>query len=118
MFSVLLIGTNTAYIKQQALEICKKEGIDPFDITTIATASSLGIEDVREVQKLLFLQPLRGTKKAIIIEKSHMATIEAQNALLKTLEEPPLSTVIILLAETEHTLLPTILSRCTIFTYK
>src|SRR5581483_6166132 len=65
-----------------------------------------------------FLKPLSGKTKAVVIFNAQNITIDAQNAFLKTLEEPPLSTVIILIASHKDLLLPTILSRSTILEEK
>lgn len=74
---------------------------------------SIGIESVRELEHFLSLKVPRAAayNRAIIIENAEQLTIEAQNALLKTLEEPPEATIIILTASHEHSLLPTINSR-------
>lgn len=93
---------------------------DVFDITVIErdTASkqqSIGIETVKLMQKKLFLKPIKSAIKLLVIEEAHLLTPEAQNALLKILEEPPDNTHIILATETKEALLPTILSRCQIF---
>lgn len=97
---------------EKAQEICKENKIDKFDITTEAFEKTIGIGDVRKLQKNLFLKPLAGENKALIINAFPGITIESQNALLKVLEEPPLSTFMFLLVENINILLPTILSRC------
>ena len=66
------------------------------------------------MQKRLFLKPIRSQTKAIILEDAHLLTLEAQNALLKVLEEPPEHTIIILSTENKDILLPTVVSRCQI----
>lgn len=75
---------------------------------------SIGISEIRLLQKNIFLKPLRGTTKACIIKNAEKLTVEAQNALLKILEEPPDNTLIILAANDTNAFLPTVLSRCTI----
>lgn len=74
---------------------------------------TIGVETARAMTSSLTLktvgtQPIR---RIVIIEDAHTMTIEAQNTLLKTLEEPPLDTVIIMTASDRTQLLPTILSR-------
>ncbi len=103
------------YIKEFAL----KEKIDSFDITIVerdisgkTAAQSIGIETIKLLQKKIFFKPLKSPSKIIVIEDAQLLTPEAQNALLKVLEEPPAHTFIILGTETKETLLPTILSRC------
>ena len=66
------------------------------------------------MQKKIFFKPIKSASKAVIIEDAHLLTTEAQNALLKVLEEPPAHTILILGSDTKEALLPTILSRCQI----
>jgi replication-associated recombination protein RarA len=74
---------------------------------------AIGIEPIRELEHFLSLKvPGTGTlKRVIIIQDSQLLGVEAQNALLKTLEEPPADTVIIMTAPSPQSLLPTIQSR-------
>ncbi len=76
---------------------------------------SLGVDDARSLQRLIDVRPYEGGRAVVVIESAHDMTTQAQNALLKTLEEPPGHVVLILLAETLSPLLPTILSRCVIY---
>ena len=70
------------------------------------------IEDVREqLLETVDLKPFQYEKKIYIIEKADTLNIQSQNALLKTLEEPPAHAVFLLLAEHAEAFLPTILSR-------
>jgi len=89
-----------------------REKIMSFDQVSIVPEASIGIEEVRKLQKQLLLKPYQSPKKALIIYDAHLITREAQNALLKTLEEPPADTLIYLVSEREEAFLPTILSRC------
>jgi DNA polymerase-3 subunit delta' len=73
---------------------------------------SIGIELVRRVIEALSKFPYEGRRSVVILFEAHLATTEAQNALLKLLEEPPSSAQIILVTEFPDRLLPTILSRC------
>jgi DNA polymerase-3 subunit delta' len=72
----------------------------------------IGIDRVREIRRFVQLQPVRGRSKIGIIDDAHMLTGAAQNALLKTLEEPPSRSVLILVANTPDAMLPTVRSRC------
>ena len=77
--------------------------------------NSIGVEDIRaQVNNEMGIKPYYGPKKIYIINDSEKMTVQAQNALLKTLEEPPAYGVIILLTTNVDALLPTILSRCVI----
>jgi DNA polymerase III delta prime subunit len=74
------------------------------------SGGSIGIEEVRAIQKFLSRKPL-GESNKVYIKNAHLLTIPAQNALLKTLEEPPGSSLIYLITNTPDLLLPTVLSR-------
>lgn len=69
------------------------------------------IAEVRRLWEWLSYKPYLGQRRVAIVPEAHMMTLEAGNALLKTLEEPPEGAVIILVAD-QDTLLPTIVSRC------
>ena len=73
---------------------------------------SIGIELIRNLIEDLSKQPFEGAYSPVILFEIHRATVEAQNAFLKLLEEPPSSAVLILVTEFPERLLPTILSRC------
>ena len=111
MQSLIIVGNNAQELKNKALEIAKENKISKFDVEIITTEKAVGIGDIRNLQKNLFLKPLEGDKKAVILESFYGATIEAQNAFLKVLEEPPLSTIILILATSLDFFLPTVLSR-------
>lgn len=74
--------------------------------------NSLKISQIRELQGKIYEKPISSNKKVIVIDDSDKMTEEAQNSLLKTLEEPPEYAVIILVATNENKLLNTIKSRC------
>lgn len=75
--------------------------------------NSIKIEKVRAIQEDIIKKPIISNKKIYIIENAETMTNGAQNCLLKTLEEPPLYGIIILLVDNESTILNTIKSRCT-----
>lgn len=78
--------------------------------------NSIKIAQIRELQSDIIVKPHK-KYKIYIIDKSEKMTIEAQNALLKTLEEPPEYAIIILIANNKESLLPTIRSRCEIIKF-
>lgn len=79
---------------------------------TNAPSRFIRIYQVRELQERLSLRALEARHKVVIFVTAHAMNEEAQNALLKTLEEPPRDTVLILIASAPDKLLPTIRSRC------
>lgn len=78
-------------------------------------ASSIGIDQIRELQGQIALSPYQAEHRVVLIEDAAGMTTAASNALLKTLEEPPPNVILILLAEATEQLLATIASRCTHF---
>jgi len=72
----------------------------------------LKVDQVRALQERLALRPLEGSRKIAILVSAESMNESAQNALLKTLEEPPSQTSLVLLATAPDRLLPTIRSRC------
>ncbi len=82
------------------------------DVYEIDAASNNGVEDVRLLIENINYAPIRGRFKVYIIDEVHMMTQSAFNALLKTLEEPPLNVIFILATTEPHKVIPTILSRC------
>jgi DNA polymerase-3 subunit gamma/tau len=88
-----------------------------IDVIEIDAASNRGIDEIRELRENVKFAPVSTEYKVYIIDEAHMLTIEAFNALLKTLEEPP-HHVIFILATTEPLKIPaTILSRCQRFDF-
>lgn len=81
--------------------------------------NTIGVDDIRrQINADVALKPYRGPKKVYIISEAEKMTVQAQNALLKTLEEPPEYAVVLLLTANVEALLPTILSRCVLLNMK
>ena len=80
--------------------------------------NSIKIEKIRELQKHIQEKPIISQKKVYIINDVETMTKEAQNCLLKTLEEPPEYAVIILICQNENMMLTTIKSRCMILQFE
>ena len=121
MTSFIVTSTDQKKRSEYIQKYCEKLTIDPLDITTIQkdtalkqNINSIGIEEIKNMQKKLFLKPIKSPTKAIILEDAQLLTKQAQNALLKVLEEPPDHTIIVLSSDSKEPLLPTILSRCRI----
>lgn len=95
---------------------CKKmlSGNQPDIIRVIhEKPESIGVEEIRrQLVDDIYIRPFENKYKIYIVPDASMMTTQAQNALLKTLEEPPEYGVILLLADNMEALLPTIVSRC------
>ncbi|MCI6189009.1 MAG: DNA polymerase III subunit delta' [Clostridium sp.] len=117
----LIIGPNgigkSILARIFALKILNKDkDIDYVDIINYRPSkASMGVDEVREIIEEVSKRPYEGDKKVIIIHEGSKLTVQAQNALLKTIEEPPQGVYIILLAESLETLLDTIKSRCQVY---
>ena len=74
---------------------------------------SIGVDDIRkQINDTIMVRPYSSSYKIYIVDEAEKMTVQAQNALLKTIEEPPSYAVIILLTTNQEAFLPTILSRC------
>lgn len=80
---------------------------------------TIGVDEIREqINNDIVIKPYNSQKKIYIIPEAHLMTEQAQNALLKTIEEPPHYAMIILLAESAESMLATIQSRCVVLRFK
>ena len=73
--------------------------------------ASMGVETVRDIKKSLFFMPNDGDRKVYIIDDAQKMTVQAQNALLKFIEEPPASVLFFIVADKKESRLPTVVSR-------
>lgn len=85
---------------------------DYYEINKDA-GESIKIDEIRQMQDRIIEKPITSEKKVYVINNAENMTVEAQNCLLKTLEEPPEFITIILVSNNENTILTTIKSRCT-----
>src|SRR5436190_12809243 len=89
-----------------------------FNVVEIDAASNRGIDSIRELREKVMMPPTTGKYKVYILDEAHMLTVEAFNALLKTLEEPPSHAIFVMATTDVHKMLPTVLSRCQRFDFK
>lgn len=75
---------------------------------------TIKVDDVRDIRRQSFIRPSEGEQKVFVINAAHLMTVQAQNALLKVLEEPQ-ATVFLLLCHRGEQLLQTVRSRCVRF---
>ena len=90
----------------------------PLDVIEIDAASNRSVNDAQNILEKIQYAPVNGKYKIYIIDEVHMLTVQAFNALLKTLEEPPENVVFILATTEVHKVLDTIKSRCQRFDFK
>jgi DNA polymerase-3 subunit delta' len=82
-----------------------------------ASKKEISIQQIREIEKQLNYRAFSGGKKIMILDPATLMNLPAQNALLKTLEEPPKDSLLILIATNAGGLLPTLRSRCLLFSF-
>jgi len=117
----------TAFSFAKALNCCEMPGdfcdrcpscrkiekmVHPDLVCVAPEKNVIRIEQVRALQQEIAFAPLEGKKRVVIIDQADRLNRQAANCLLKTLEEPPEDTVLILLAQSTAALLPTVVSRC------
>lgn len=125
--------TSTARILAKAVNCLNPELGDPcnhcdpcasfndgtfLDLIEIDAASNRRIDDIREIREKINFSPVKGRRKVYIIDEAHSLTTEAENAFLKTLEEPPKHVMFILCTTEIEEIAPTIVSRCQRFDFK
>ncbi len=97
------------------LEIMKGNSLDLIEIDA---ASHRGINEIRDLKEGIKFSPTKEKYKIFIIDEAHQLTKEADNALLKTLEEPPPYAIFILATTEIHKVIPTVISRCQRFDFR
>lgn len=88
-----------------------------FNIVELDAASNNSVDDIRNLTDQVHVPPQIGNYRVFIIDEVHMLSVQAFNAFLKTLEEPPKYVVFILATTEKHKVIPTILSRCQIYDF-
>lgn len=111
--SWLVVGGNKETRREKVGEIVGKEAARTGDVVALEgeAGKSIGVDAVRQWRKALTLTPVGKTKVGVILEGEKL-TEEAQNAILKVLEEPPEGAVVILSSPSLDLLLLTVVSRC------
>lgn len=89
-----------------------EKGSHPDVLKIVPEGAAIKIAQIRKMQKSSAFKVVEGTTKVILVERAEMITVQAANSLLCFLEEPMSRVVIILMVESIHLLLPTIVSRC------
>jgi DNA polymerase-3 subunit delta' len=78
---------------------------------------SIKIEQVRDAVREIAGKPFEGRARTFVVDEAHLLTEQAQNALLKSLEEPPATSHVVLVTPSPQALLPTIRSRCQVLRF-
>jgi DNA polymerase III subunit delta' len=93
---------------------CRKidAGIHPDFSLILPESGQIRIEEIRAINEILFLKPFEGRKKIVIVDDAELMNQNAANAFLKTLEEPPEDSLIIIISSNPDRLPDTIRSRC------
>ena len=116
MIARLLISQSLEIRKIELKKLLEQAGLrNPHpDLFYIDSFQKLGIAEARKIKEFFSLKPYSSKGRAVILEDATNLTPEAQNALLKTLEELPENGLFILCANSDAPFLPTVLSRCQI----
>lgn len=115
MHAFLITGGSQEDRTKKIETLCREWKVLPIDIYIIDLKEgkhTIGIDQIRALSEQFLFSPRQSPYSIAIINHAATLTLDAQNALLKTLEEPPAYVRIILESDHESTLLPTILSRC------
>jgi len=116
--SIIISGGNLKQRKEKALLLRKKiiplplENDPDTHLISPNKNGKIGIDKIRFLKKWLQRKPYQANKKIAIIQEAEKLTLPAQNAFLKTLEEPPAHSLLLLTTTNYHLLLPTVVSRC------
>ena len=104
------IGAHPDYsvFRPQVSSATNASGAAPSDLVS----SIIGVGQAREFSTKAQTRPINGARKVMVMEQADRMNMEAQNALLKTFEEPARGLTIILLCDNSNILLPTVRSRC------
>jgi len=114
LHSLLITGADLDTRKGQAEKIAKTQLVNSPDILILEPDPSITIQQIRQAEKFLSRKAYQADKKILYLPEAEKLTLPAQHCLLKTLEEPPANSLIILTSPHHHLLLPTINSRCQI----
>lgn len=107
-------GTTSRTIVEDFASRITNGNTSSMDLVRYNPLENSGIESIRDVLELASLMPAQGKRKVVVMLNMQLANIQMQNALLKILEEPPKHTLFLLVSRLP--LLPTIMSRCQVFT--
>lgn len=116
MIARLLISPSLDKRVEEINKILSEAGLkNPHpDLLYLSSETKLGISEARKIKEHFSFKPFQAKGRGVVLEDASTLTVEAQNALLKTLEELPETGLFILSADSDFKLLSTVLSRCQI----
>lgn len=116
MIARLLISSEPNFLKEEIQKSLASHldnrNVNHPDVLYFEAGSKLGIAEAKKIKEHFSLKPYSAKGRGVVLEDASVMTIEAQNALLKTLEELPREALLILGAYSDASFLPTVLSRC------
>lgn len=116
MIARLLLSPSNEKIKEEVQKTLASHmtsgNVNHPDVLYFEKGAKLGIAEARKIKDHFSLKPYSSKGRVVIIENAGVLTIEAQNALLKTLEELPKEALLLLGSSSDSNFLPTVLSRC------
>jgi DNA polymerase-3 subunit delta' len=110
--SYIIVTNNNSITLGKIFDFAKNNKISKFDTNLLDSVEKIKISEIKEIQKKISLRPYSGKYNLTIINNAENLTTEASNSLLKTLEEPPKYSLILMICERKDSILPTIYSRC------
>lgn len=118
--AALLCAERNSFNRCESCQPCRlfESGTNPDFYIVEAEGTSISVDDIRRMQQDISIRPLYAAKKVYLIAEADKMTVQAQNCLLKTLEEPPRYAVIILTAANSNSLLETIRSRSILYNFR
>ena len=114
MASYIFIKGQTSTLDLAEINSTLKLNTPTYNVLEIRSeeGKSISIDKAKEITRFISKKPMFGDNKLVVVFDSHKLTTEAQNALLKTLEDHPDFVNIVLISKSESGLLDTVLSRC------
>lgn len=114
MQSIILISDRDPDIHIYTDTLATNLTVSPYNRIDIEPDHSIGVDQIRSLREMLKMKPAGGGNRLTVFHKFHTSTPEAQNMLLKILEEPAEHNNFLLIVESLDQILPTIISRCQI----
>lgn len=105
-------------VLQEIREAVAQKSSNPYSLIKIENANTIKINSIREIGKFVNISIDEGILRFILIQDAHLMNENAQNALLKNLEEPPEGVIFILITDKINLLLPTIISRSRVIEFE